>query len=529
MKIVLNILVFIVLLTSKVLSQSITLADTNLRNCLVKTYPQAFDNSKNLITSEANTITSVNCPSYKISNLDDLIHFQKLSVLVIPKNNYKKFPKFYTDSIVTFINVTESNIDSLPDLSSFINLSYLSIQKNNITKFPDLSKNTKLTSLIVKSNPFTSIPQINLPNLEYLDISNLNLSRLPDISLLKNLKQLDCYSNKLTAFPDFSVYDSLTMIDASTNQISTFPSLPSSIRKVYLDNNQLYTLPDLSNYSNLTEVRLYNNNLTFEDLVPLTQNQNFQSVYKLIPQNVVRIAQTKSIVENQKVCLAANIDLSLPDVSVQWFQNSTFCYNTNSFCIDTFKLKNAGKYSVKFTHPLISGLTLVSDTFYLNYTPCVIDTNIEKTITDASCLSKGEVKINLGIQPQTNYQIYLTSLLSGKTIKNINNVFSQLTEPKYLLTIVGDRNCLHIVDTVAIKTLECDQIVITPNGDGVDEEFYFSKTGNAEIIDKWGNKQGTLALPAIWDGKINGKLLPVGFYILNINNGKDLYKISIIY
>ena len=80
---------------------------------------------------------------------------------------------------------------------------------------------------------------------EIIDISNKNLTYLPDLSRFKNLKILSCYHNNLVSLPPLP--NSLQILYCSHNQLVSLPPLPNSLQELYCYNNQLSSLYPLPN------------------------------------------------------------------------------------------------------------------------------------------------------------------------------------------------------------------------------------------------------------------------------------------
>ncbi|KAG6559491.1 E3 ubiquitin-protein ligase ipaH9.8 [Candidatus Rhabdochlamydia oedothoracis] len=104
---------------------------------------------------------------------------------------------------------------------------------------------------------------------ETLDLTNLNLTSLPDIfnnPCFNQLKHLDLSSNQLRTLPaSFGELQALTNLDLSSNQLTTLPKSFGNLQaltQLCLSSNQLTTLPtSFGNLQALTHLYLYNNQL----------------------------------------------------------------------------------------------------------------------------------------------------------------------------------------------------------------------------------------------------------------------------
>jgi hypothetical protein len=91
-----------------------------------------------------------------------------------------------------------------------------------------------------------------------LDLSNLQLSSLPDLDVFVNVILLKCDNNRLISLPKLP--PNLDMIYCNDNQLTSLPELPQTLRKLICSNNQLTSLPELP--PNLLEIYCFNNQLT---------------------------------------------------------------------------------------------------------------------------------------------------------------------------------------------------------------------------------------------------------------------------
>jgi gliding motility-associated-like protein len=122
-----------------------------------------------------------------------------------------------------------------------------------------------------------------------------------------------------------------------------------------------------------------------------------------------------------------------------------------------------------------------------------------------------------------------TYFLSSNTIKNA--IVQGVEDITYLLTVTGQGDCVS-TDEVFIKVLKGPEIpnIFSPNGDGIHDrwEIKYLDTypgGTVEIFNRYGQlifKSTGYGTP--WDGKVNGKDVPVGtyYYIVNPKNGRSI-------
>jgi len=218
------------------------------------------------------------------------------------------------------------------------------------------------------------------------------------------------------------------------------------------------------------------------------------------------------------------------------------CYNSNNGSISVNPLGGTEPYTYAWSTGAntqqINGLNAGS---------------YQVTVTDANlCVSSGVAVLAnpiamqttglIGQDPLTNLGYIQTTTIggtlpytylwsNGSTSANISN----LVADTYIITVTDANNCLS-VDTFTIDIQLVIPSVITPNGDGKNETFEILGIGgyediSIEIYNRWGDQlfvyQGSgfdYTDPSKqWNGKYNGKDLPMGpyLYIIKISKDKD--------
>lgn len=115
-------------------------------------------------------------------------------------------------------------INSLPSDTTEINVCDL-----KLTFLPDLSRFDKLTNLICSNNNLTSLPPLN-KSLEYLDCSFNKLTKLPQLN--SNLRRLDCDHNLLTDLP---YLNNITVLNCVNNPMPRLPALNTKLTYINCD------------------------------------------------------------------------------------------------------------------------------------------------------------------------------------------------------------------------------------------------------------------------------------------------------
>ena len=208
----------------------------------------------------------------------------------------------------------------------------------------------------------------SLPALERLDLNTNNLTGpIPyEVGTLTSLKLLDLSDNQLTGEIPAAIagLSNLTELFLDGNQLSG--AIPEALaglaqlQKIYLQGNLLEDLPDLTQsnaLSQLNELRVQNNRLTFEDLEPNINLSGFQYA----PQ--ARLGEPRSETLSQNNPLILQIQVGGENNSYQWKKNGIEIPGATSdtYIIPAVTSGDAGVYSMEATNALVNDLTLVSE------------------------------------------------------------------------------------------------------------------------------------------------------------------------
>ncbi len=215
--------------------------DANFRSALYSLYPKGYINSIDVARR-----TDLNVSGENIYNLTGLDYFTNLTYLSCANNNLSSLPSL--PSSLRYLYCGQNNLTSLPSLPSSLetlscnnnNLTSLSLSGRSALSYLDCSNNTSMTSLYCYNNALTTLK----------------------VTGCSAMTGLYCYKNKLSSL-DLSGCTKMTVLSCYENQISTMSSLPTSLVKLYCNDNKFSGTLDLSNRSKLEILECYNNpNLT---------------------------------------------------------------------------------------------------------------------------------------------------------------------------------------------------------------------------------------------------------------------------
>ena len=197
--------------------------------------------------------------------------------------------------------------------------------------------------------------------------------------------------------------------------------------------------------------------------------------------------------------------------------------------IDSLELDDAGTYHVivKNSNASLQNVYLESEDIQLTVEPCMDITFFEHSLSskcygasisfDATSVTGGTAPYVFTIIDENNAQ----TELHGDNDKLLSGTYELLVEDN-----AACRKTLQ--KTLLIEAKEnCDEHVITPNGDGIQDDIYFSQEGEGIVYNQFGQEIKVIALPAHWDAKDeNENVIPPGKYVIVIN-GKDAISLKV--
>ncbi len=129
---------------------------------------------------------------------------------------------------------------------------------------------TKLQSIDLSDNNITSINIVtNLPELQYVFLTNNNIDDISPLSSLSKLLVVDVSQNDITELPDFSSAKSIEALYISKNKLSDLSSIHSAASLVILDvsNNNITNAKNIGKLTKLETLMLANNDITSFDFL----------------------------------------------------------------------------------------------------------------------------------------------------------------------------------------------------------------------------------------------------------------------
>ncbi len=184
--------------------------------------------------------------------------------------------------------------------------------------------------------------------------------------------------------------------------------------------------------------------------------------------------------------------------------------------------------------------------FITNTQGCVSDTATQQIIVypyPVLIMGKSKLVLEGGTVALTAQHIYGTQLRylwTPSQFLNSDTARAPLSSPiddiTYRLVVTGIGGCA-VGDTLFVKVLKSPMIpnAFSPNGDGINDtwiiQYLESYPGTTvDVFNRYGQKvYSSIGYDKPWDGRYNGKILPIGtyYYVINPKNGRAIMSGSV--
>lgn len=513
------------------LAQTFVIPDANFRNKLMSSYSSVMTGNLLNIPAAQSFTGDLLLANSNISDLTGLQYFSATYKIDVSNNNVTSLPALSNTSPIKYLFAFNNQLTSLPNLSALTNLIELQVQNNKLTSLPALNTLTNLSTLIATNNQLTSLPSITaLGNLKILNVGINPLGSLPDLTPNGNLNELHCHQTGISTIPGLVNLHQLKKLFCWGNSISDLSALSANttLNLLYAFQNNLSVLPLLTNKP-MFSVEVADNQLTFEDLLPLTAMSLFDFSYS--PQDSIGVYTQIPVRLKHPLAFTVTEDASVTGNTYTWYKNTanigTTAVNSNTITAST-QTTDGGIYYATVTNSSLPALTLIHRMWDVSVISCVDLVSYSFDVPMNECSSGATVHstivLNGGIAP---YQYVLTPLNAQPPLTSTTGDFTQVAPGQYSYSIKDANGCG--IDTTAVisKPAKCDP-VITPNGDPQMSSYFIEQTGTAKIIDIEGKTIMQLNAPVVWYGtKTDGTLADAGYYVIVVNN-KKITNITVI-
>lgn len=289
---------------------------------------------------------------------------------------------------------------------------------------------------------------------------------------------------------------------------------------VILDPNEDYNLSEWGNDRNDDPI---SNKPVFKVTEPGTYWLIARSIDGCINRDTVTINEIQapdiSLPDTVKACQSAElaIDVNKAIDKVNW-SNQADGQNT--------QISETGNYNVAVTDTFgcestDSSFVSISKTMNLN--------RLDPQTEPSGCEPSGQIKVDEpakdliegGIAP---YKYKLIPKTNGFSETSDQLAFENLKPATYRLEVEDQYGCkASLPQALKVERKDCEDPVITPNGDGNADSYRIPYEGTAKIYDKKGRLQRELSIPNEWRGRDEqGNKVPMGTYLIVCNGNQEI-------
>lgn len=281
-----------------------------------------------------------------------------------------------------YLNGNQLTGDIPVELNNISNFRWLNLGQNKLTGSIPAGYNNllKIELIYLNENLLTgSVPsELGLaPSLRWLNLGSNQLEgTVPDEIWRPNFSLLYLDNNKLTGTLP-SLLGSMTNIEWLNLNSNLFTgSIPAEIsqlnrlRIMKVDSNQLNEMPDITAPNSITDLTVYGNKLTFEDL---EQNMDLLSSVNFVysPQDSIGVSET--ITKNEGETFSYTLVTGGTQNQYKWYKNGVLlpAQTDATIEINNLTLADAGNYYCEVTNTAVPGLKLTSREIILSINRCV--------------------------------------------------------------------------------------------------------------------------------------------------------------
>ncbi|HTF82830.1 MAG TPA: hypothetical protein VL947_13935, partial [Cytophagales bacterium] len=255
-----------------------------------------------------------------------------------------------------------------------------------------------------------------------------------------------------------------------------------------------------------------------------------KTIFLLSPQRRSQDTQILDASRTDTLAIQTHIDSYINHVYYLWYKNNAY-YKTCTYdklTLSHLSFADSGTYHCEIKHDSFPDIAFRSDKYELKVNECINTNQLALHITPMDCEHRGVVSVSHTNNQKLKYILVPKSQYAGDT--SVNGSFNNLVEGSYSLQIVTDKGCLvSYPKDINIAKENCTYPLITPNGDGDHDEYYFEQLGEVSIYDKKGNLIKTMSIPGPWDASSPTGKVRTGLYVADVNHGEKIIKISVVY
>lgn len=344
-------------------AQTTPINDEGMKTCLINEYPSLIDFSdSSLIVANANAHNApVICHGYDIQDISIVSEFTQAWEINLTEAHIP-YPQSLTDMVnLSKIVFLDCEIDSLPDLSALLNLNYLDVRSSGLKIFPRLNSNIK--NILLTNNAITNVDiRTEYNQLKQLLMNTNEISSFSGLENISNIEKLYLGDSELNSLPSFESLDSLQELLLFSNNLNEVIGLDNkpNLQIVNLSDNNFDKVPEFVN-SQPSSLNISANNLTFEDILPLTADVAFLSTPSLYQkQRVQGTSDTTTLNINDNWIWTLDFDQGISSNYYLWYKDSILIDSTitGSFEIEQVTSAQEGTYYCEVKNTILDSLVI---------------------------------------------------------------------------------------------------------------------------------------------------------------------------
>lgn len=188
----------------------------------------------------------------------------------MPDYNDAKGKKFHLDGWSSIVSAMESYGELSPDSQEYVTFKDPFVEQAIREKLGKESEDVSVADLktiyrLKLPNGVQSLKDLKkLTNLEYLDLSGLNLKSITDIGNLKKLRVLYLARNQISNLDPLKKLTKLEVLSLNGNQITSVTGLSylTNLRELYISENKIKSISSLSKLTKLEKLNIKDNKIT---------------------------------------------------------------------------------------------------------------------------------------------------------------------------------------------------------------------------------------------------------------------------
>jgi protein phosphatase 1 regulatory subunit 7 len=179
--------------------------------------------------------------SNKISKIENLAHFKKLSCLELGDNKIRVIENLGGLEVLSNLFLGKNKISKIQNLGCLKNLELLSLQRNRLTVMENLDELTSLNQLYISENGITEIQNLD-KNIELttLDLAQNKIKEIKNVAHLAKLEELWVLFFKLIECS--LIFNFVVFLQLNDNEVEKWANIDvlvsnKELKTIYLERN----------------------------------------------------------------------------------------------------------------------------------------------------------------------------------------------------------------------------------------------------------------------------------------------------